>query len=73
MCARCEYFTTRDIPPEQAEKNRGECVYFLVGVGDYVDWNGNCKKYRPAKQMAPREKFILKMEDQNVRNKDAVD
>jgi hypothetical protein len=62
ICARCKHFTSQ-VPPEQAAMGRGECTWFLAGVMDYVRWDApECRKFREADPIRPREVYIRKME-----------
>lgn len=62
ICARCEHFTVQH-HPQQAAHGLGHCVGFLASIESFVDWNGTpCRLYRQAKQMAPRDRWILVQE-----------
>jgi hypothetical protein len=58
-CARCQHWSIKD-SPERAARGEGHCIGFLEGIGSFMNWDApRCGLYRTAKQMAPREKFIL--------------
>ena len=62
ICARCEHFTLKT-DPARAAAGLGHCIGFLVAIESFVPWNTPvCRLYRKAKQIEPREAWILQME-----------
>ena len=62
ICATCHHFTIRN-HPEQAAIGWGHCTGFIPAALDFVKWDREiCRLYRPAEQIAAREKWIEKME-----------
>jgi hypothetical protein len=75
ICARCQHFTTqptndkKEDPDEilraamRAEVGIGQCIGFLEMAQIFVEWDDKeCGRHQAAKQMAPRDKWILKLQ-----------
>ncbi|MES2262128.1 MAG: hypothetical protein V4724_26710 [Pseudomonadota bacterium] len=57
-CARCRFFTLKDLPPRAAD-GEGHCIGYLESLPHLVEWDRpRCGMYRAAKPMTAREKWI---------------
>lgn len=57
-CARCQFFTLKDLPPGAVD-GEGQCIGYLESLQELVAWDRpTCGIYRPARPMAPREAWI---------------
>lgn len=61
-CGVCRFFTLKDLPP-RAVDGEGHCIGYLESLPHLVEWDRpRCGLYRVARPLAPREKWISKLQ-----------